>query len=242
MDPDTRRKMKDKFGLRQDIFREFLAEFLGIFMLILFGCGSVAQTVLSRGTMGELLTIHFGFTLGVMIAVYISGGVSDALMEFTNGEFAITGVNATANIFASYPAKHLSVLNGFGDQVIATGALILSILAITDRKNIGAPRGMEPLCIGLIILAIGVSMGFNCGYPINPARDLSPRIFTAVAGWGMDVFRAGGCWWWIPVAGPMVGGALGAGVYFLFTELHQPEAEKQEGNNVQDKYEMVTEN
>ncbi|XP_042264595.1 aquaporin-9b isoform X2 [Thunnus albacares] len=171
-------------------------------------------------------------------AVY--GLYYDALMDYTNGEFAVTGVNATANIFASYPAKHLSVLNGFVDQVIATGALILCILAITDRKNIGAPKGMEPLCIGLIIMAIGVSMGLNCGYPINPARDLGPRFFTAVAGWGMDVFRAGGCWWWIPVAGPMVGGAVGAGVYFLFIELHHPEPEKQEENNVQDKYEMIT--
>ncbi|XP_051794147.1 aquaporin-9b isoform X2 [Acanthochromis polyacanthus] len=171
-------------------------------------------------------------------AVY--GLYYDALMDYTNGEFAVTGANATANIFASYPAKHLSVLNGFVDQVIATGALILCILAITDRKNIGAPKGMEPLCIGLIIMAIGVSMGLNCGYPINPARDLGPRFFTAVAGWGMEVFRAGGCWWWIPVAGPMVGGAVGAGIYFLFIELHHPEPEKQEENNVQDKYEIIT--
>lgn len=52
--------------------------------------------------------------------------------------------------------------------------------------------------------------------------------------------RAGGCWWWIPVAGPMVGGVVGAGIYFLFIELHQQEPEKQEENNVQDKYEMIT--
>lgn len=39
-------------------------------------------------------------------------------MEYTNGEFSVTGANATANIFASYPAKHLSVLNGFVDQVM----------------------------------------------------------------------------------------------------------------------------
>lgn len=38
-------------------------------------------------------------------------------MEYTNGEFAVTGANATANIFASYPSKHLSVVNGFVDQV-----------------------------------------------------------------------------------------------------------------------------
>ncbi|KAM3877011.1 aquaporin-9b [Diretmus argenteus] len=285
MEHETMRKLKERFGLRRDIIKEFLAEFLGIFVLILFGCGSVAQTVLSKGAMGEPLTIHIGFTLGVMMAVYMAGGVSgahvnpavslamvilgklplkkfpvyvlaqflgafvgscavyalyyDALMDHTNGEFLVTGVNATANIFASYPAKHLSVLNGFVDQVIATGALILCILAITDGKNIGAPKGMEPLCIGLIIMAIGVSMGLNCGYPINPARDLGPRVFTAVAGWGMEVFSAGGCWWWIPVAGPMVGGALGAAIYFLFIELHHPEPETQE-NNVKEKYEMIT--
>ncbi|MEQ2298273.1 hypothetical protein AMECASPLE_003511 [Ameca splendens] len=68
--------MKEKFGLRQDILKEFLAEFLGIFVLILFGCGSVAQTVLSKGALGEPLTIHVGFTLGVMMAVYMAGGVS----------------------------------------------------------------------------------------------------------------------------------------------------------------------
>lgn len=38
-------------------------------------------------------------------------------MDYTNGEFAVTGANATANIFASYPSKHLSIINGFVDQV-----------------------------------------------------------------------------------------------------------------------------
>lgn len=74
-------------------------------------------------------------------------------------------------------------------QVVGTGMLVLCILAIIDGGNIGAPKGVEPLAIGLIIMAIGVSMGLNCGYPLNPARDLGPRLFTAVAGWGMDVFR-----------------------------------------------------
>ncbi|XP_014031139.1 aquaporin-9-like [Salmo salar] len=286
MELEGKRKMKEQCALRKDIIKEFLAEFLGIFVLILFGCGSVAQTVLSKGALGEPLTIHIGFTLGVMMAVYVAGGVSgvhvnpavslamvvlgklpikkfpvyvaaqflgafagscavyglyyDALMEHTGGVMQVTGVNATANIWASYPAKHISVLGGFVDQVIGTAALILCILAIIDGKNIGAPKGMEPLCIGLIIMAIGVSMGLNCGYPINPARDLGPRLFTAVAGWGMEVFRAGGCWWWIPVAGPMVGGVVGAAVYFLFIELHHAEPEEQGENNVKDKYEMVT--
>lgn len=74
-------------------------------------------------------------------------------------------------------------------QVVATAALVLGVLAILDKKNIGTPKGMEPLLIGFTILAIAVAMGLNCGFPINPARDLGPRLFTAVAGWGMEVFR-----------------------------------------------------
>lgn len=42
----------------------------------LFGCGSVAQAVLSKGALGEPLSIHLGFTLGLMMAAYIAGGVS----------------------------------------------------------------------------------------------------------------------------------------------------------------------
>lgn len=56
----------------------YLHPFVFLFLSVsqLFGCGSVAQTVLSKGALGEPLTIHVGFTLGVMMAVYMAGGVS----------------------------------------------------------------------------------------------------------------------------------------------------------------------
>uniref|UniRef100_A0A3B4Z9R3 Aquaporin-9-like n=1 Tax=Stegastes partitus TaxID=144197 RepID=A0A3B4Z9R3_9TELE len=154
------------------------------------------------------------------------------------GILSVTGINATGHIFASYPARHLSVLGGFIDQVVGTGMLVLCILAIIDGGNIGAPKGVEPLAIGLIIMAIGVSMGLNCGYPLNPARDLGPRLFTAVAGWGMEVFSTADYWWWIPVAGPMVGGVVAAVIYYLLIELHHPHEEQE--NSLKDKYEMIT--
>ncbi|XP_072242134.1 aquaporin-9-like isoform X2 [Leuresthes tenuis] len=254
MEEQHKRSMRQHCVLKHGIFKEFLAEFLGTFVLVLFGCGSVAQTVLSRNTLGEPLTVHIGFSVGLMMAAYVAGGVSDAFMDFTSGILSVTGINATAHIFASYPARHLSVLGGFIDQVVGTGMLVLCILAIIDGGNIGAPKGVEPLAIGLIIMAIGVSMGLNCGYPLNPARDLGPRLFTAVAGWGMDVFSTADYWWWIPVAGPMVGGVVAAVVYLLFIELHHPhdESEKQqeeeeeeeeeeddEDSSLKDKYEMI---
>ncbi|XP_016421578.1 aquaporin-9-like [Sinocyclocheilus rhinocerous] len=244
MELENFRNLRERCSVRRDIIREFLAELLGTFVLILFGCGSVAQTILSREKHGENLTIHFGFTLGVMLAVYMAGGVSGAFANFADGKQIVVGENATAGIFASYPRENLSLLNGFIDQVIGTGALVLCILAIVDKKNIGAPKGMEPLVIGLSILAIGVSMALNCGYPINPARDLGPRLFTAMAGWGLEVFRAGNGWWWVPVVGPMVGGVAGAVIYFLMIELHHPELEKnlEDDNSIKDKYELNTVN
>jgi glycerol uptake facilitator-like aquaporin len=70
--------------------------------------------------------------------------------------------------------------------------------------------------VGLVVVVIGQCFGFNAGYAINPARDLGPRIFTAIAGWGTDVFRAGNHWWWVPIVGPLVGGVLGGFIYDVF--------------------------
>jgi len=61
-------------------------------------------------------------------------------------------------------------------------------MAITDRRNADVPRFLVPVLVGLTVFVIGAAYGYNCGYAINPARDLSPRIFTALAGWGTEVF------------------------------------------------------
>ncbi|GCB75246.1 hypothetical protein scyTo_0016396 [Scyliorhinus torazame] len=171
----------------------------------------------------------------------------DAFMAFDGGNLAITGQNATAQIFSSYPAPHLSFANGFADQIIGTAALLFSILAILDSKNDGVPKGLEPVVIGLIIMVIGFSMSFNCGGPINPARDLAPRLFTAMAGWGFGVFRAGDGWWWVPVIAPMIGGVVGTLVYVLIIELHHNETVPKERSCTSEqqleakaKYEMIS--
>jgi MIP family channel proteins len=58
--------------------REAAAEFLGTFILIMFGAGVVAQTVLSHGATGSYFAINVGWGLGVMLGVYAAGGVSGA--------------------------------------------------------------------------------------------------------------------------------------------------------------------
>ncbi len=73
--------------------------------------------------------------------------------------------------------------------MIGTAALLLCVLALGDQRNGSLPDGLQPVMVGAVVLAIGTSMGSNSGYAINPARDLGPRLFTYIAGWGVDVFK-----------------------------------------------------
>jgi MIP family channel proteins len=58
--------------------RECLAEFFGTFILIVFGCGVVAQTVLSNSAAGSILAINITWGLAVMMGCYVAAGVTGA--------------------------------------------------------------------------------------------------------------------------------------------------------------------
>ena len=72
--------------------------------------------------------------------------------------------------------------------MFGTFLLLIGIFAVTDSKNSEVKAGLKPFLIGTILWAIGSSFGMNAGYAINPARDFGPRVFTAMAGWGKQVF------------------------------------------------------
>jgi MIP family channel proteins len=138
----------------------------------------------------------------------------EALGAFDGGVRQVLGPQGTAGIWATYPQPFLSVFpGGFVDQIVGTALLVAVIFGITDSRNSPAPAGLAPVVVGLLVLLIGATFGFNSGYAINPARDFGPRLFTAVAGWGGEVFRAGNSWWWVPIVAPLVGGAAGGWAY-----------------------------
>jgi len=64
--------------MERRLFRELLAEFLGTFVLIVFGVGVVAQVVLSRQTAGTYLSINLVWGLAVTMGCYVSAGVTGA--------------------------------------------------------------------------------------------------------------------------------------------------------------------
>lgn len=124
----------------------------------------------------------------------------------------------TFSIFATFPAQYYGSGMGlpFIDEVIGTAFLLLFVLAIVDNTNVGPQSNMAPFLVGLAVAAIGMSFGVGTGYAINPARDLGPRLFTWVAGWGPNAFPGPHGYWWVPIAGPLVGGPLAIYIYKLF--------------------------
>ena len=60
------------------VARELFAEFLGTFVLIVFGVAVVAQTVLSGGQAGSTLSINLAWGLAVTMGCYVAGGISGA--------------------------------------------------------------------------------------------------------------------------------------------------------------------
>lgn len=128
------------------------------------------------------------------------------------------GGGVTFSIFGTFPAKYFdgNMVGPFLDQVIGTGFLVLFILAIIDMKNLGVQANLGPLVIGFAVAAIGMSFGTGAGYAINPARDFGPRLFTFFEGWGSNAFPGPNGYWWVPIIGPLVGGAIAPFVYDFF--------------------------
>lgn len=118
----------------------------------------------------------------------------------------------TAGVFTTFPAFPASPLAGFLDQMIGTALLLLLIFAIGDERN-EPPKALGPLMIGLVVVAIGMSFGGLHGYAINPARDFGPRLFTVLAGFRNNGLTDGSMVFWVPIAGPLAGGLIGAAAW-----------------------------
>ena len=111
-------------------------------------------------------------------------------------------------VFATGPAIR-NTFSNLVSEIIGTAMLILALLFIGTNEF---TQGLNPIVVGLLIVAIGVGLGGTTGFAINPARDLGPRIAHAV----LPISGKGSSDWsyaWIPVVGPLIGAVLGVFIY-----------------------------
>ncbi|KAH7729925.1 CRE-AQP-2 protein [Aphelenchoides avenae] len=134
-------------------------------------------------------------------------------------------MRTTAQIFASYPADHLGIVNGILDQVISTALFCLCIAHVTDPSS-GYPSSAQPFIVGASLTMVGNAFALNAGYPVNPAKDFGPRLFTWVIGYRYSFSYNDFCWFWVPVVGPFIGAVVGGWIYQLAVGFQLPSAEK----------------
>ena len=155
------------------------------------------------------------------IAAQILGGFLGAVivwLTYLPHWAATPDPEAKLAVFCTGPAIRKPATNILS-EAIGTFMLVLALLAVLSPANLlpgsDLAKGIGPLLVGVIVWAIGLSLGGQTGYAINPARDLGPRIAHAV----LPISGKGGSDWgyaWVPILGPILGGVLGALFYQLF--------------------------
>jgi len=197
-------------------------------IVITFGWGMAVMVAVYA--VGQFSGAHLN--PAVTVGIWITGGIDggDAIKYFI-GEF-IGAMLGAGLVFLAYfqhfaatedPGLKLAVFStgpairnpawNLTTEILGTMMLLVGVLGITDPGNKGVGTAqLGGLLVGLLVLAIGLSLGGPTGYAINPARDLGPRIMHAV----LPIPGKGPSDWgyaWIPVVGPLIGGAIGAIIY-----------------------------
>ncbi|QEV16945.1 MIP/aquaporin family protein [Streptomyces alboniger] len=171
---------------------------------------------IDTGDWGEVWVYLLGQMVGAMLGavlaylVYLAqfnANVTRSVKDKVAGAHEPT---PTLGIFSTIPEIRNPVANLI-TEVIATLALVLPILAFGLTEGLGE-SGTQTLIVAFLVVGIGLSLGGPTGYAINPARDLGPRIVHAF----LPIPNKGTSDWsyaWVPVAGPLIGGALAGLIY-----------------------------
>jgi len=202
-----------------------LAVFVGVFSSQSFSGAHLNPAVtLAMAQAGKFPWSSVAGYMAAQLAGGIIGGATVFL--FYREHFKQTG-DASAKLACFSTAPNIRNLpQAFFCETIGTFLLVLPVFLMTDaRIKLPTAAGTQSeviiglgtlgaLPVGLLVFAIGLSLGGTTGYAINPARDLGPRIAHAL----LPIPGKGDSDWgyaWIPVLAPLIGGILAAGVHSL---------------------------
>ncbi|TDB98793.1 MIP/aquaporin family protein [Actinomadura sp. 7K534] len=187
---------------------------------------TVALAVFKGFPWRKVLPYCFAQLLGAFVAALIvRWNYSEILQKFDPGLTEKSHI-----VFSTMPGNGtlpIGTWGAFRDQVIGTAILLFLVLALTDLRNAPPLANLAPFIIGLIVVAIGMAFGSAAGYAINPARDLGPRLVQWLTGYDSPwTDQYGNLYFWVPIAGPLIGGVLGAGLYILLIGRNIPGEEE----------------
>ncbi|ORX55142.1 aquaporin [Hesseltinella vesiculosa] len=164
-------------------------------------------------------------------AAVMYGIIFPTLNQFDGGKRAISGPTGTAGVFATYPPmtildpstmtlSNAALMSSIASEVLGT-ALLLLVTMVSGNPNNQPFCFSQAIYIAIAVVVLVMSMGYTSGFAINPARDLGPRFFTAIAGWGFDVFTVYRYYFFVPLLAPLLGAMLGRLVYTVLIDLNR---------------------
>ena len=197
-----------------------LAVFIGVFCAQPFSGAHLNPAV----TLGMAAAGKFAWSkvTGYVLTQMLGGVVGGALVFLFYREHFKVSEDPGAKLACFCTAPNIrNLAQAFFCEVVGTFLLVLPVFLMTDAtaRIASADGGSSEVTIGLgtlgavpvglLVFAIGLSLGGTTGYAINPARDLGPRLahaFLPVPG------KRGSDWGyaWVPVLGPLTGGLLAA--------------------------------
>ncbi len=174
------------------------------------------------------------YVVAQMLGAFVASAVlffifGDALKQYehaNNINRHAPGGEATAMVFGEFfpnpggkpltpeASARMSAPAAFGAEVIGTAVLLLVIFCATDDRNKSRPQILTAATIGLTVTLLISLLGPLTMACFNPARDLAPRLFSSLAGWGDVPFTTNGQGWWtVYIVAPILGGLLGGAIY-----------------------------
>jgi glycerol uptake facilitator protein len=179
-----------------------------------------------KRVMTYIVAQMLGAFIGAAVLYFIFGDALNAFEKANGITRGQPGSEASAMVFGEFfpnPGGHpltgamrarMSCLRAFGAEAAGTAILLLVILCVTDERNQARPQALTALAIGLTVTLLISLLGPLTMACFNPARDLAPRLFSSLAGWGALPFTVnGGGWLTVYILAPLIGGWLGGGVY-----------------------------
>ncbi|PIL30336.1 transporter [Ganoderma sinense ZZ0214-1] len=146
---------------------------------------------------------------GIVYANYIHA------IDLVEGGRHVRTVPGTASLFWTYALPYMTAASAWFEEFLGTALLLVAVCAMGNAKN-PSSTVLAPLVLFVTMLGISASFGMQTGFAINPARDLGPRLLTAMVGYGAPVFTFRNQYWlWCPILAPIAGALVGTFLYDL---------------------------
>lgn len=127
----------------------------------------------------------------------------------------------SSTIFTTFPKPGVGHLTSFFTEFIGTLVLMLVVYSTADRWNTNNEKNSGAIIVGGAVALLVFAFQTVNGIALNPARDMGPRLFIAMAPWGSNAFSYNDYYWWIPTVATTLGAVAGGFLYILLIENNQ---------------------